>query len=138
MVETPYQRWNKSLNKYDMRVMYDVDGVSDPIILGTVLIDLDAPCDVLRECVERAFRDKLNETVGDSFQFAIQENNKSLSRTLEKKTLTKTYAPFKMNNRTMEGAYTITLVKEKGKKKVFIPEFPPDAADDMLKLAVDG
>jgi hypothetical protein len=38
-------------------------------VLGTLIIDLDVPCDVAREYIRRTFREQLNTICCDAFQF---------------------------------------------------------------------
>ena len=39
------------MNKFDVVVYYDVDGISDPLVLGKIMVDLDAPCEGMCVCV---------------------------------------------------------------------------------------
>lgn len=100
-------------------------------MLGEINMDLKAPCDVMREYVQRAFRKRLNEVMGDSFLFLARDANGKqhiLQRKEEPRTYSEQYAPFIMNAKTLVGSTTITLVREAGVRRRIIPEFLDDAA----------
>ncbi len=91
-----------------------------------IQIDLQAPMDVVREVVQRNFRETLNKTCGDSFLFYVSMPNgkdKILTRNKESGTYSKDYAPFMMNQKTLIGAPTFTLIPEPNTKPKLIPEF---------------
>ena len=95
--------------------------------LGEFEMDTNAPCDVMREYVQRSFREKLNPIVGDSFLFfaVLASNGKEtvLERKKEVASYSHIWAPFIMDPKTMIGAATVTLVREPGARVKTIPPF---------------
>lgn len=88
----------------------------------------------MRECIERLYRESLNETVGDSFLFTVvrQESGKIdiLPRDDEFKTPTKEYTIEQSNARTMVTSKVVTIVRDKDREFELIPEFKDDRGDD--------
>ena len=81
---------------------------------------------ILREYLERNFRDALNETVGSSFVFIVVRSDTGkielLPREDEFKTPLKIYTTEQTNARTMVTSKVITIVRDKDRDKELIPE----------------
>ena len=93
-------------------------------------MDLQASCQVMREYIQRRFRDKLNdEKIGDSFVFmVVQEEKESvLSKADEPVTYAQDYTTVRIDNNTMQGANSVVIIPEAGVEEwVEIPEFPEE------------
>lgn len=138
---TPYEKWQGSANKSNVIVMYKKDKHLPGTTLGDLRVDLQAPLDIMREYIQRNYRDKLNQTCGDSFEFFIELKNgksKLLDRTKEPGTYSEDFAPFIMNHSTMVGAATIIIVAQDNVKPKIIPEFIDEAFDDGSTVGGDG
>ena len=95
--------WEKSGDKVPVEVYFEETPKKDPVLYGEISFAIEAPANIMREYVERAFRDRLNEEqLGDSFLFfVITEGGRSdtLAREKEGGTYSKDYCPFKMDNK---------------------------------------
>lgn len=141
---TPYARWNLSLEKSTVICMLEVDK-QRPQLLGEFQMDVNAPVDIMREYVQRAFRDKLNPICGDSFLFfaVLASNGKEtvLERRKEPSSYSHIWAPFIMDAKTMIGGATATIVREPNTKTKIIPAFvdlgkkDEEDGDDALSTA---
>jgi hypothetical protein len=124
--ETPFDFWQRSLEKESVQVEFDL-GNSMITCLGDIVLDLKAPCDIMREHIHRTFRKQLNESIGESFLFALfdEESNKlqMLPREDEYRTFAKTYAKHKVDARTFMSSLNVLLIKDRTRGRVFIPEF---------------
>ena len=113
-----WEVWEQSKKKVEVQVFWQTPprgrGMDPEMeLLGSVEVDLQAPVLILREYLQRAFRHRLNELQGDDFQFRKQLDDGSdvdLEREREMVTYSADFVPFKMNNKTMEGAYQLTIV----------------------------
>ena len=138
---SPYEKWQGSPNKNNVIIMFKKDKNMPGTNLGDLRVDLKAPLDIMREYIQRNFREKLNKTCGDSFEFYIELKNgkdKLLDREKEPGTYTEDYAPFIMNHSTMVGAATIIIISNDNIKPTIIPEFVDDDMDDGSTVAGDG
>lgn len=124
--ETPYEYWARSYEKEKVAATLNM-GNDQEVALGDIEMDLKAPVEIMREYIHRAFREKLNETIGESFLFTIidEESNKMtiLPREDEYRTLAKIYAVQKVDARTFMSSLAVLLVKDRMRGRVFIPEF---------------
>lgn len=128
--ETPFDQWNRSAHRESVKIVLELED-KEPVELGTFMMDIKAPCDILREYIRVYYFATLNETVGDSFSIFILRDNAKLdilTRKKEPRTYSKDYVTYKMDHVTMEGAQTITIMAERGKNRVVIP--PPDRVPD--------
>ena len=136
--ESAYKQWEKSKSKSKVNIEWDRRDGSEVLNIGTIEMDLQASCVVMREYIQRNFRDWLNgKEIGNSFQFFIMKEDKEEVLGIADETITyaKDFTLFRIDNETMQGANTATLVPEAEVETwVEIPEFPLD--DDELKAQV--
>lgn len=129
-----YLRWEQSRSKEELQVLLDINPPANPINIGSIQIDFEAPCDILRLYLQRYLRDALNETIGDAFCIEKVDATGKVQMLFRKKEFqeyTKTFVDFKMNMKTMEGIHTVRLVKEPGSPPLIkIPEYIPPAVDE--------
>ena len=140
---SPYQRWEQSVQKETIYAFLELDDGSNPRLLGSFEMDPDAPCDVMREYMERKLRDALNDCVGEDFCFFLQGpgGGTVLARKLEVRSWGKLYAPLKplpagtvVNDSQSNSSQPImrrvvTIVKDKSlirEEPSMIPEFARD------------
>lgn len=130
--ETPFEYWNRSLEKQDVVCYYELNA-DHTIQLGTIRMDNKAPVEILREYFYRNFRGTLNETVGESFLFqrVDQETSREeiLPRDEEFRIVSKTFLEMRTDPKTFVSAYTATIVKDRERGRVFIVEII-DKKDD--------
>lgn len=126
-----WELWHSSNNKVDCECRYEQFGV-EPTILGKFKMDLDAPANVMRSYVRVNFREILNESIGDAFEFYLPgnsgEGDKQLARTAEPMTYSKDYAPFTLD-KNMDGKYIVSIIKEKEYRQ---PIGIPEQTDEVL------
>eukprot|EP01041_Mallomonas_annulata_P002271 gene2271-4420_t len=149
----PYKRWEKSISKADIDCMLELDDGTTAKLIGTFKMDLDAPCDVMREYIERHFRDILNQSVGEDFCFYLPGagGGELLARKMEPRAWSKDYAELKETYITRQAGidthmddfnrfelieegpqppHVVTIIRDRflatqGKVSM-IPEFPPE------------
>ena len=94
---SPHQRWELSTSKASVDCVLDLDDGTRPRLIGAFAMDIDAPCDVMREYIERSFREPLNELVGEDFLFFMPGpgGGDLLPRKLEARSWAKDYAELK-------------------------------------------
>lgn len=123
--ESTLEFWMRSMSKVDIVCILD-NGNNNDIELGEFKMDLNAPCDIMREYIRRSFREELNKTIGESFLFSkvdpITFNEEILPRDSEFKTYSKTYCIEKTNSKTMVTLMTILIIPDKERSRVIIPE----------------
>lgn len=133
VTETPYEYWQRSLEKTDIRVFYEIAAETE-IVLGEFRMDLSAPLEIMREYIYRNFRDKLNETVGESFLFLqIDEDSemeKILPRDDEFRTPSKSFAVKRTDNKTFETFLAVTIIRDQARARVLIPDLNAAPAND--------
>lgn len=124
-----WEIWHDSNNKVDCECMYEQIGV-DPTLLGKFKMDLDAPANIMRSYVRVNFREILNETIGDAFEFYLPEEggDKQLARTAEPMTYSKDYAPFTLD-KNMDGKFIIRIIREKDYRSAIVI---PEQTDEVL------
>jgi hypothetical protein len=127
-----WEIWHNSTNKMDCECKYEQFGV-EPILLGKFKMDLDAPANVMRSYIRLNFREILNESIGDAFEFYLPGNageggDKQLARTAEPMTYSKDYAPFTLD-KNMDGKYIVSIIKEKEYRH---PILIPEQTDEIL------
>lgn len=128
--ESQYEYWQRSMDKVELRAFLELS--RDKIVeLGKFKMDLAAPVEVMREYVYRAFREKLNESVGESFLFiridTEAEHEEILPRDDEFKTFSKGYAIKRNDPKTFEQFMAVTIIRDADRARVFIPEFEKKA-----------
>jgi hypothetical protein len=130
--ETPYEYWQRSLEKENVRIIYELNG-NESIILGDFKMDAKAPVEILREYINRRYRIKLNETIGESYLFMrvnlTTGKEEFCLRDDEFKIPTKEFALMKEDAKTFESILTATIVKDKERGKLLIKEFHDDFDD---------
>lgn len=99
-------------------VVYLESGLENRMRLGTFMMDLDAPCDVMRSYIERNFRDELNEECGHAFSMFVRDDKgfeQLLNKDEEELKWAKDFAPMAPDEKS-DGAMlpTVTLVKNEG------------------------
>lgn len=123
--ETPYEYWQRSLAKVEIRAYLET-GPDQEVVLGEFRMDLAAPVEIMREYLYRTFRETLNKTVGESFLFlqidVENEHEHILPRDDEYKTRSKLFAIKKTDPKTLETFLSVTLVRDKERARVLIPE----------------
>ncbi|CAE7640244.1 unnamed protein product, partial [Symbiodinium microadriaticum] len=115
---SPYRRWEMSNDKVEIAVFLE-SGLEDRTRLGTLFMDLDAPCDVLRVYIERNFRDELNEECGRAFRlFVRNDQGEEQLLQLEEEELkwSKDFALAATNAQTGVDMPTVTIVKNEGEE----------------------
>jgi hypothetical protein len=132
MKETPYEYWQRSLEKEVVQCIYEISS-TESINLGEFRMDIKAPLEIMREYICRRFRIPLNKTIGESFIFfRINPNNEKeeyCAREDEFRIHAKDFVIMKTDNITFESTLTVTIVKDKDRGKVLIPEFQDDFDD---------
>ena len=119
--------WNASTTKTSIVLWYDL-GLRGEEKLGTIEMDMTAPIYLLREYIYRSneIRCVLNEKFqGENFLFFVVKDNENYDgvngdsvedwlcmRDAEKATFTSDFCPFKIDNKTMEGANRCTIVPD--------------------------
>jgi hypothetical protein len=139
--ETPYEVFQRSLNKVDIAVVLDLEG-NNVTTLGEFKMDITAPVEIMREYIRRNFAAQLNETVGDSFLFYRIDpvggvKGQRLKKEDEFKTYSKDYALLRTDATTMMSAMTATLVRDPDRGRVMMEVVAPEAEEDdeeLLKL----
>lgn len=93
---SPYNRWELSIQKETIKCFLELDDGTDPKLLGQFDMDPDAPCIVMREYIERRFREPLNKTTGEDFNFFLPGagGGQILQRNQEGRAWSKDYAKF--------------------------------------------
>jgi hypothetical protein len=127
-----FEVWDASENKVPIAIWLESPTAVDEK-LGEVIMDLGAPIYVLRLYMYRddAIRARLNELQGVNFQFFVVKENEDYDDEnpsanapgvessvdwllepgqVEKMTYTSDFAPFKMDNKTMEGGNRCSIV----------------------------
>jgi hypothetical protein len=131
--ESPFDYWQRSLEKSDVRIFYEIAADTE-IVLGEFRMDLHAPLDIMREYIYRNFREKLNETVGESFLFLqIDEESeveKILPRDDEFRTASKTFANKRTDNKTFETFLAVTIIRDQQRARVLIPDLEAKEEED--------
>ena len=128
-----FETWDASENKVPISIYLEVENHPDEK-LGEIVMDLTAPVYIMRLYLYRndEIRDRLNTLQGVNFQFFVVKDNDEydesnpeanvgkdsvvdwlLERDKEKQTYTSDFAPFKMDNRTMEGSNRCSIVLDK-------------------------
>jgi hypothetical protein len=128
-----FETWDASQNKVPVDIYLEVDNRPDEK-LGEITMDLTAPVYIMRLYLYRNdyIRDRLNALQGVNFQFFVVKDNEEydednpegnvgvdssidwlLERDKEKQTYTHDFAPFKMDNKTMEGGNRCSIVLDK-------------------------
>jgi hypothetical protein len=120
----PFDVWDSSGDKSQIAVSLESD-YDDPIILGDIFMDLDAPCNVMRTYIHKSFRSELNDTVGDSFLFFGSSDGKEviIDRENEPSTDAKEIIKVTENEINGEKTYAIRIMRDKSVEVVQIPEF---------------
>ena len=122
---TEYDKWMGSTTKENVFVKLKLDPNGAPVRVGDIRFDLSAGVNMLREAIQRNLREELNKTVGDSFLFSIEVNNKEkvLARAQEAGVYIRDWAPMQTDHKTQFAANTCILVKEPNTKPKMIPSF---------------
>jgi hypothetical protein len=119
-----WETWHESSNKVDCVCYFERAGKDDPLLLGNFKMDLDAPANIMRSYIRVNFREILNESIGDAFEFYLPGENgiQQLARTAEAMTYSKDYAPFTLD-KNMDGKYIVSIIIEKDyRSAILIPE----------------
>lgn len=124
--ETPFEYWSRSLEKEEVLCYYMLSP-ENVILLGEIKMDLKAPLEITREYIQRNFREKLNETVGESFLFMKLDPDNGIDLILprddEFRTAAKDYNLVKTDSKTFISQPSITVCKDRDRGRVFIPEY---------------
>lgn len=129
-----FETWEASENKVPVSIFLETDNAPDER-LGEIHVDLSAPVYIMRLHLYRdeSIRTRLNELQGPHFQFFVVKENEDyddenpaanapgvesvidwlLERDKEKMTYAHDFAPFKMDNKTMEGGNRCSIVLDK-------------------------
>jgi hypothetical protein len=130
--ETPYEYWQRSLEKENVKCIYEMSS-NDSIVLGEFRMDIKAPIEIMREYICRNFRAELNKSIGDSFIFfrlnPTSGKEEYCDRNDEFKIHAKEFALLQTDAKTFESILTVTIVKDKERGKVLIPEYKDDFDD---------
>lgn len=132
---TPYQRWELSNTKEDIVINLEY-GMEEIDRLGVIHMDIDAPCDICRQYIERTFRKVLNEHCGKSFKFYIRKERgeeEMLEVEQEELKWSKDFITTKFDETLQKDLPTITIVVIAGEDKVLIEE----AYDELEGLLSD-
>lgn len=127
---SPYQRWELSECKEEIVVNLEY-GMEESDRLGVICMDLDAPCDIARQYIERKFRLQLNEHCGSSFSFYVRQQQEQggeeimLPNEQEGLKWIRDFVVMK------EELLTVTIVVNAGEEKVHIDEVF-DEVDPLL------
>jgi len=119
-----WETWHESSNKVDCVCYFEQAGKDDPLLLGNFKMDLDAPANIMRSYIRVNFREILNESIGDAFEFYLPGENgiQQLARTAEPMTYSKDYAPFTLD-KNMDGKFIVSIIIEKDyRSAILIPE----------------
>jgi hypothetical protein len=135
---SPYQRWELSEAKEEIIVTIE-SGLEESDRLGVLQMDLDAPCDIARQYIERKFRHELNEQCGRSFSFYVrQEGGEEVMLQYEHEELKwiRDFVVMKLDTQTGKVLPTVTIVVNAGEEKVIIEEVF-DEVDPLLEDDLD-
>jgi hypothetical protein len=132
---SPYQRWELSECKEDIVVNLEY-GMEESDRLGVISMDLDAPCDIARQYIQRKFRQQLNEHCGSSFSFYVrhQPTEGEGAGAGEEIMLPSEQEDIKWIRDfvVMKECWTVTIVVNAGEEKVQIEEVFDDEVDPLL------
>ena len=105
--------------------------------LGEFSMHLDAPCDICREFVKRNFREKLNQSVGDSFCIIYNDEmgEHKLPRDREYRTYSKKVIPFIIDPKSLLGTHVLTIAEDDDSEIKPIPAYEDD---DLFENVDDG
>ena len=120
----PFDLWDTSGDKDEIICCIEADsGVREEI--GTFLMDLDAPCSIMRTYIQKNFREKLNDITGDSFLFwgVIDDSETILDRDAEEATESRVYVDLKIDPVSEHRTHTVLIMRDKAAEIVHIPEF---------------
>lgn len=143
-----YYRWEQSTTKMNIECILELDDGTKAKSLGTFDMDPDANCVVMREYIERTFRVKLNESIGEDFCFTKMPagGDGMLLRVEEAKAWARDYisrkdAPatgeaeedigidFEKEEELLKLPHVVTIIRDRGVigegAASMIPEFPP-------------
>lgn len=111
----PYQQWEMSASKVDVRCDLDIVG-NELEIIGSFKLDLEAPCEIMREYIGRRFGETLNNLkVGNSFRFVVSpKDSDPIVLVIEEEpfTFSKDFTIFKIDKETMLGTMTVTIIPD--------------------------
>ena len=132
-----FDTWNDSNEKVPISIWVEEENKKD-VKIGEIIMDLKAPIIVMRQYIYRnnEMREMLNsEYHGENFLFFVVKENLDydesnpngldsvedwlLERDKEKMTYTSDFAPFKMDNKTMEGMNRCTVRMDQENLDVF-------------------
>jgi hypothetical protein len=140
---SPFQRWELSECKEEIVVNLEY-GMEESDRLGVISMDLDAPCDIARQYIERKFRHQLNEHCGSSFSFYIRQQKEEGGEEImlpseqeEVKWIRDFVVHMKeKGEQEQEGEekeyLMVTIVVNAGEEKVHIEEIFDDEVDPLL------
>lgn len=129
---SPYRRWDMSDQKQSIRIKLEY-GIDEVIYLGDVMFDEDAPCDVVRDYIQRSFREKLNEICGDAFLFFGRDEDgelEKLDRTREPTNWIIRYIIKEFDKETSKDIKVVVIVVDENAEKVPIEQVVSDDEDD--------
>lgn len=139
--ESPYDVWQKSLDKIEIKCVLELKG-QDPIQLGYIKMDVLAPCDVMREYIQRNFREQLNGIIGDSFLFFVVNKETNMELVLEREkeevTYSKDFLYEQTDKKTMITSLVVTLVSDPEVPPIMIPEFRNEDEENDDVVAIDS
>ncbi len=138
--ETPFEYWSRSLEKEEVLCFYSLSP-DNVIALGELKMDLKAPLEIIREYFHRNFREKLNETVGESFLFMKLDPDNNIDLILprddEFRTPAKDYNVVKTDSKTFISQPSITICKDRDRGRVFIPEYVELKNDEDSQVSLE-
>lgn len=129
---SPYRRWDMSDQKQSIRIKLEY-GIDEVIYLGDIMFDEDAPCDVVRDYIQRSFREKLNEICGDAFLFLGRDEDgelETLDRTREPTNWIIRYIIKEFDKETSKDIKVVVIVVDENAEKVPIEQVVSDDEDD--------
>lgn len=127
-----FQRWEMSEDKSEV-VVYFEEGMAERQFMGTLYIDLDAPVEVMREYIQRQFRDFLNDVCGDSFLFFARletGEEEVLVRRAEDTRWSRQFAPLTYDAKHKKQMPTVVLVVDASKDFDSIPAFDDEDEEE--------
>lgn len=136
---SPYQRWELSDAKEEILVNLEY-GMEETDQLGIIRMDLDAPCDIARQYIERNFRQQLNDHCGSSFSFYVRKERGEevmLSNEQEELKWVRDFIQIKVDNESGNTYQLLTIVVNAGQEKVHIEEvfdeYDPAVEFDLME-----
>jgi hypothetical protein len=114
-----FDKWTRSDTKETVVVKihfnHTLGDEEDAEVLGPLSLDLEAPMEVLRDMIYRAFREPLNKSVGSSFIFVVRTSMGKTQRLIKKKektTKAKEYTAYYVVPSTRESHIHVMLVPD--------------------------